>query len=214
MSAAVFGVQTPQTDGSDYNALQAVIQATLAKVQTFAICKVMGCTNSGGIAPAGTVDVQPLVNQMTGDRIAVPHGTIYKLPYARIQGGANAIIIDPVPGDLCMVGFAARDISAVVKAKGQANPGSFRQFNWADGMYIMGICNDTPTQYIAFTAAGIVVLSPTKITLHAPTVAVEGNLTISGTTTGQGDGIFNSTHVHTHVHSGVQSGGSDTGPPV
>lgn len=168
----VFGVQPPQADGDDYNSLMELVQSALAKVQTITICRVVSCTNAGGITPAGTVNVKPLVNQMTGDRVAIPHGVIYSVPYSRIQGGNSAIIIDPAPGDLCVVGFASRDISSVVAAKSEANPGSFRQFNWADGIYIMGICNQAPTQYVVFSGAGITFVSPTKISLMAPEIDI------------------------------------------
>jgi hypothetical protein len=182
-ASAVFGVQTPQVEGSDYNTLAFVVQQLLAKVNTCSVVRVEACTNSGGVSPAGTVDVLPLVNQMTGARIAVQHETIFGLPYSRIQGGSNAIIIDPEPGDIGVVVFSQRDITSVKKSRGQANPGSFRTFNWADGIYCGSILNSTPEQYIAFVAG---------IMLGASVVSTSGNLSVgtgaSGTitdTTGQ-----------------------------
>lgn len=212
----VFGTQTPQVENSEYNTLQFVIAQALMKVQTIALCRVVACTNAGGIVPAGTVDVLPLVNQMTGDRIAVPHGTIYRLPYARIQGGANAIIIDPVAGDLCIVGFASRDISAVVAAKGVANPGSFRVFNWADGLYIAGVCNPAPTQYVVFAEGGISVISPSKITLRAPVIDIEATSSITANSPlndikGGGTKIDGKVFL-THDHTLVQPGSGTSGP--
>lgn len=211
---AVFGQAGPQVESSNYNTMVFLIQQGLLKVQTMTLVKVLACTNSGGVSASGTVDVQPLVNQMTGNRQSFPHKPLYKMPYQRIQGGTNAIIIDPQPGDIGLAIFASRDLSGVKSAKGQANPGSFRSFNYADGIYLAGVLNGVPQQYVRFTASGIVLLSPTEITLHAPTVAVQGNLTISGTTVGTGEGTFNGIPVSTHVHGGVQSGGSDTGPPI
>lgn len=211
---AVFGTQTPQVEGSGYNILTFLVQQMLAKVNTCAVVSVVACTNDGGVSPVGTVDVQPLVNQMTGARVAVPHGTIYKLPYSRLQGGTNAVIIDPKPGDIGIVVFSQRDITSVKAKKGRANPNSFRMFNWSDGIYIGGILNGTPVQYVRFTDSGITLVSPDTITLQAPTVAVEGNLTVSGTTVGTGDGTFAGIDVETHIHSGVQSGTDDSGPPV
>lgn len=212
-ASAVFGVQGPQVVDSEFNTIAAVIQYFLTKVNTCTVVRVLSCSNSGGISPVGTVDVQPLVNQMTGDRISVPHGPVYSLPYVRAQGGANAVILDPQPGDIGIVCFAQRDISAVKEAKGVANPGSFRMFNWADGIYVGGILNGTPTQYVAFTSGGIQVVSPTLITLEAPTVAVVGNLTVSGTTVGTGEGTFDGVGVATHTHPGLELGGSNSPPP-
>jgi GpV Apex motif len=210
----VFGTQTPQVEGSDYNTILFAIRQELAKVNTCSVVQVVAATNDGDISPAGTVDVQPLVNQMTGNRIAVPHLRVYRLPYVRWQGGANAVILDPQPGDIGIVVCSQRDITSVKTAKGQANPGSFRMFNWADAIYIGGILNGTPTQYVAFTPSGLTVVSTSKVTIQAPAIELDGDVTITGTTTGDGDGTFDGISVKTHVHSGVTTGSGDTGPPV
>lgn len=210
----VYGTQTPQVQNSDFNSLSFIIQQVLAKVNTCAVVRVVACSNDGGTTPVGTVDVTPLVNQMTGNRLAVPHGTIYKLPYTRLQGGTNAIIIDPQAGDIGIVVFSQRDISGVKATKAQANPGSFRMFNWSDGIYVGGILNGTPVSYVQFGDRGIEITSPGEVTIRAPAIVLDGDVTITGTTTGDGDGVFAGIDVETHVHSGVSSGGDDSGPPV
>jgi hypothetical protein len=210
--STVFGVAPPQVEHDDFNVLQFVIQQwVMNNVNTVKLVRVVACTNSGGVSPVGTVDVLPLVNQMTAQRNPIPHGTLYKLPYLRMQGGASAIILDPVKDDVGVAIFADRDISSLKKAllaanKAQQNPGSFRAYNWADGLYLGGFLNAAPTQYVQFNGTGV--------TVKAPTIKLDGNVHITGTTTGDGDAKFQGTDVHTHVHSGVQSGGSDTGPPV
>lgn len=206
--------QGPNAAASDFNLFMTYFMSQITQIQTVSLVRVEACTNAGGIVPAGTVDVTVLTNIMGANRAAIPHGTIYGLPYGRLQGGANAVIIDPQPGDIGIALFCSRDISIVKKTKTQANPGSHRMFDWADGVYIGGFLNGVPTQYVAFTESGIRVVSPGTITLHAPTVAVEGNLTISGATAGQGEGTFNGIPVSTHVHPGVQLGSSDTPGPI
>lgn len=213
--------QTPASVASEYATFAFIVQQIMNGVATATIVRVVACTNEGGLVPVGTVDVQPLVNMMTGDRTAVAHGTLYKLPYSRVQGGANAVIIDPQPGDLGIAVFASRDISAVKAAKAQANPGSERQFSMADGMYIGGILNGTPEQYVQFNADGVKVLSPTAITLEAPTinlkgdvVQTDGDVTATGSITAQGDVVGEGISLHDHVHGGVTSGGDETGPPT
>ena len=47
---------------------------------------------------------QPLVNMLDGAGDATEHGTIFGLHYTRLQGGANAIILDPQVDD---IGWAA-----------------------------------------------------------------------------------------------------------
>ncbi len=61
---------------------------------------------------------------------------------------------------------------------------------------------------------GITILSPGTITIHAPTVAVQGDLTVTGTVVAQGDVTGDGTSLHTHKHSGVTTGSGNTGNPV
>jgi hypothetical protein len=119
---------------------------------------------------------------------------------------------------------------------GGAPPGSARQYDFADGMYLGGILNGTPEQFVQFNADGIRVVSPmlvrveapvaevvcdTRITLQAPTIELkgdvahsDGDITSTGKYTGADDVIGNGTSLHTHKHSGVVPGGGQSGPPV
>jgi hypothetical protein len=47
-----------------------------------------------------------------------------------------------------------RDSSAVKASKDIANPGSYRRFDLADGMYFGGFLNGTPDQYVRFFDTG------------------------------------------------------------
>jgi hypothetical protein len=205
--------QTPPNVASDYALTAFIVNQLMSGMATATIVKVVKCTNEGGVAASGFVDVQPLVNMMTGDRTAVPHGVLYSLPYSRLQGGANAVILDPQPGDLGIAVFASRDISAVKKTKGQANPGSSRQYNLADGMYVGGLLNGSPTQYVQFSAEGVTVVSPTAIKLQAPTITLDGDVVGTAGAVFSDDVVADGISVATHTHGGVTSGGSNTAPP-
>ncbi len=201
----VFGQQGPTTTDDDYNTLSFVFWLLMQKVQTATIVKVISCTNDGGLSPVGTVTVQPCVNQMTGNRQAVAHGQIFNCLYSRVSGGSNAIIMDPKAGDLGLMTFCSRDISGVVANKGVANPGSFRMFDWADGIFTMNVpLGITPTQTIRFSDTdGIVVTSPTKITLDAPTI----NIGLSGTVNiGNGNTTIDGKPFLAHEHEGNPPG--------
>lgn len=208
------GQQQPTTPASEYNVLAFVVQSLLQKLQTVTLVRVVAVSNAGGVSPVGTVDVQPLVNQMTGNRQPVPHGTITNVPYFRLQGGANAVILDPQVGDIGVAAFASRDISAVKTAKAPANPGSFRQFDWADALYFGGVLNGVPTQYVRFTSEGITVVSPTLVTIQAPDVVIDGDLSVSGAIVADGNVTGQGVSLKTHIHSGVEPGGGNSGPPV
>ena len=164
------GFVQPSTLWSIYNQLLFVVRQQIAKMQTATIVKVIACSNDGGVSPVGTVDVQILVNQINGQGVPTPHVTMYGLPYLRVQGGANAVILDPEPGDIGIAVFASRDISTVVSTKAQANPGSYRQYDFSDGMYLGGLLNGSPTQYVQFSSTGINVVSPNAVGITAPSV--------------------------------------------
>lgn len=201
----VFGQQDTSTTSDDYNTLSFVFWLLMQKVQTATIVEVVSCTNDGGLSPVGRVTVQPCVNQMTGNRQAVAHGQIFNCLYSRVSGGANAIIMDPKAGDLGLMTFCSRDISAVVANEGPANPGSFRMFDWADGVFTMNVpLGQTPTQTIRFSDTdGIVITSPTKITLDAPTI----DIGLSGTVNiGDGNTNIDGKPFLTHKHQGNPPG--------
>lgn len=206
----------PQAAGSEFNSLAFVIGRLLGKLATITVVRVVSCTNSGGVSPVGTVSVQPLVNQVDGAGQPTPHGVLYALPYFRLQGGANAVIIDPVAGDLGLAAFASRDISIVTRTKAQANPGSHRRFDMADGLYIGGFLNGTPTQYVAFQSGGIAVTTPGTVTVNAPLAQFNGDIHCAGTidgatiTDGGGTLAFLRSQYDAHVHGGVTTGGSNT----
>ena len=214
MTDQVTGQQNPATSSNDYNTFAFVVQQLLQKMQTVTLVRVVGVTNTGGVEAVGTVDVQPLVNQMSGDRIPTPHGIIYGVPYFRLQGGTNAVILDPQVDDIGMCAFASRDISAVKEAKGPANPGSFRQYDWADGLYFGGMLNGTPEQFVRFSDAGVEIVSPTGVRIQAPTIELDGAVTATDTIDATGDVTGAGISLSTHTHGGVTPGGGNTGPPT
>lgn len=140
---------------SDFNKTTFLVQQLLSMVRNATLVQVVNCTNAGEVSDVGFMDALPLVNMMDGLGVSTPHGTVYGLTYCRLQGGKNAIICDPEPGDIGVAVFADRDISAVKKAKKQANPGSRRRNDYADGMYLFGCLNAAPEQYLRFHTGGI-----------------------------------------------------------
>ena len=194
------------TGGSQLNATAFLIRQIIAGKAFAAVVTVKRVTNAGGITPAGVVAVQPMVNQIDGRGNQLPHGTIYNLPYFRLQGGANAVIIDPAVGDIGLSVICDRDISSVKATRAVSGPGSRRQNSHADGLYLGGFLNGVPTQFVAFSATGILMSSPTKVTITAPAVQINSTVTVSGDVIAQG------THLHTHIHPDPQGG--VTGAPI
>lgn len=208
--------QQPTSAANDWTALAFIFNQLLRGKASAALVKVLACSNAGGIAPVGTVDVQMLVSQVNGaGQSPEPHGPMYGLPYHRLQGGTFAAIIDPQPGDIGIAVFCSRDSTGAFAAKGAASPASDDVMGFNSGMYLGGFLNAAPTSYVAFVPGqGIKVVDPLKITLQAPTIALQGAVQGSSTAVFQGDVTADGTSVHNHVHGGVTRGSSSTDPPT
>lgn len=183
------GTQQSNSATSEFNAMSFVIRQILNQRNFVALVKVVAVDAPGGLALAGAVDVTPLVNQLDGQGNAVPHGVVPSIPYYRMQGGLNAVIMDPQVGDIGMCMFCDRDISAVRANRGIANPGSLRRSSMSDGLYLGGVLNAIPTQYAMFTEDGIKLYSPVKILLEselielvAPEIVFDASTSITATT--------------------------------
>lgn len=150
----------------------------------------------------GMVDVYPMLQQIGNDGSLWDYTTLYNLPFVRVQGGENAIIIDPKINDIGLVVFSSRDITTVKNTRKKGKPGSYRTHDLSDGIYIGGILNNTPTRFIRFDSAGITITANTNLTINAD-VTINGTLTNNGVNVGS-----------THKHSGVQTGGGNTGDPI
>ena len=133
-------------DADSFGQTQEIIARMIAGVRTALPVRVMSVTNSGAAAPIGRVDIQPLVGQLDGRGKHVDHGVIYNVPYLRIQGGQNAVIIDPAVGDIGVAVFCDRDISGVKGGKRSAPPASARKHDMSDAIYLHSILSATPLQ--------------------------------------------------------------------
>jgi hypothetical protein len=208
-SSGYNGFQRPGSASSDYNAIAFIVQAMMNGMATATLVKVKGVTNAGTVTPVGYVDIQPMVNQVDGIGTAVPHGTIYRCPYQRMQGGSNAIILDPQVGDIGVAVFADRDISSATANKAPSNPGSSRRFDMADGLYFGGFLNGVPTQFVQFSPAGIQITSPIAIDMNAPTIGMTApSISMTATT-----GITATTPTFT-VNGNLTSTGTVQAPTV
>jgi len=191
-----------------------MVQQLQNKLCTVAPVRVQSSSSAGALALAGRVVVRPLVMQTTGNLETVPHGDIFDIPYIRIQGGANAVIIDPVTGDIGLALFAMRDISAVKASGVESPPGSRRVYDWADAIYLGGILNGIPTQYIRFSSDGMELVSPTAVRIMAPMITLDGAVMATSTIVAMTEVTAAGIGLTTHHHSGVQTGGGTSGPPV
>lgn len=204
---------TPEQSVTGPMQQEAIIRRLIGRTFTHTVVRVVA-VDAGVTGPVGFVDVTDMVQQLTADNTGIPSAVIHKLPYFRLQGGGNAVIIDPKVGDIGLASFAMRDISAVKKTKTEGPPPSRREYDVSDGLYIGGFLNGAPTQYIEFLESGInivatgtvtattpaqVVLNCSQLTVNAPIVST-GTITDLVNTTGLSmSGMRDVYNEHTHA---------------
>jgi phage baseplate assembly protein gpV len=210
-----FGTQLATSRTSEYNAVDFVVRSILSGRAHVALVQVIAVTPGEGVESLGTVDVQPMVNQLDADGAPIPHGVVNGLPWLTLQAGPNAIRLTPEVGDRGLCVFSDRDISSVKSTREIANPGSYRQADMADGMYVGGFLNDDATQWIKMDADGIVIHSPTLIKFEAPEVRIDADavnvntdqLTVNGTSQFNGNVSVDG---DVDVSGNIDSGGTIT----
>ncbi|WP_315861895.1 phage baseplate protein [Yersinia ruckeri] len=129
-----------------------------------------------GQAPNLVVDAIPLVADVRSSDGGIINGSqIYNIPVWRLQRGGSAIIMDPVVGDIGLIAVCDNDISIVRANRKESVPGSGRKHSRSDAIYLGGLLNSQPTQFIEFADGAINITSPnpvnitcTKATIIAP----------------------------------------------
>lgn len=191
-------------------------------VNTAEVVMVMAVDAGGPGAMTGYVDIRPLVCQTGADNNALPPATISRIPYARIQGGAAALVIDPVPGDIGLAVFCKRDSSGVKQAaQNPVPPASFRIFDQADAFYIGGFLNKNPEIWLELNQNKEAVLhAPTRVTIKtqeciidSPLARFTGNVLVEGKLNVPSSNVLSKgISLADHLHE--SGSGGRTGKPV
>ncbi|WP_147196058.1 Gp138 family membrane-puncturing spike protein [Pantoea sp. CCBC3-3-1] len=222
----------PQDVATDTNA-QAFMMQKMLMSNAFITLAMVAEVNGEILA------VKPLVDGFTGAGDRIPKTIIYGVPVWRLQRGASAVIMPPIVGDIGLIAICDRDISGVKATKENSLPGSNRTHNYADAIYLGGVLNAEPSQYVKFSNDGIDIVSPLLVSIAAPSVQIDadssfsinspniilngpvsqgagsnsGDFTFAGNITATGEVTSKGVKLSTHTHSGVQSGSANTGNP-
>jgi hypothetical protein len=216
-------------------AQQYIIESLIQGVHTCQLVKVSAVRPTAG--KVGFCDVLPLVTDTDTNGQMIEQSPVFNVPYLQYQGGASAIILAPAVGDIGLCMFAQNDITNVKASQASGPPNTLRTHNSGDGLYIGGVLNADPTQYVRFNANGIDIVSPngpvnlqTSGNVHITAAQcifdcnVVFNQNVTSTKTGSGvnsfaapivapDAVINGVTQSTHIHGGVQTGGGNsTGP--
>lgn len=213
-----------QSNASQFNLLnlgggaefKQIVQSILSAINTGELVEVTAVDASGD-SPVGFVSVKVLVQRANADGTNVELGEIHNVPYFRLQGGVNAVIIDPTKGDIGFCGFCSRDISIVKRIRDIAPQSNYRVSDIADAVFFGGWSSKTPEQYIWFDGDDVKIKAKATVVIDAPLTHCKGNLIADGTIKdlAQGSGLtmdsmrtaYNS---HTHLEQGD---GQQTGTP-
>jgi hypothetical protein len=152
-----------------------ILERLIGRAYTMTLVKV-GEVQPGGTGPVGFLSATDLIQQMNGNNEGIPNVPMENLPYFRLQGGGNAIIIDPKPGDIGLAVFARRDITVAKQNKTEGPPPSLRSHDVSDGLYIGGLLNGAPSQWIQFLDSGINIKATSTLTIDAPKLKVLGDV--------------------------------------
>jgi hypothetical protein len=210
------GMQSYADDTTHQNHIEFLIERALNRRNHAILVKVVNppYDSSGNAITPGTagaigfVDVLPLVNQVDGWGLPVPHETVYHLQYFRYQGGSNAFICDPASGDVGKMVVADRDTSLVKATGHQSNPGSARRGSYSDGTYFGVAHASTPTQFFAFLAQGFKIVDTfgNSIQGTADGVIINGaTITLTGDFVNPANTSFTT---HTHKEGSLPTGDS------
>lgn len=198
----------PQDTTSDANVQDFLMHQFLMRSSFINLVVVVGVSDDGKV-----VDLRQIVHGFSGAGEKVEKGVVFGVPVWRLQRGNSAVMMDPVVGDIGLAACCDRDITNV-KATGKPGlPGSNRTHSPADALYLGGVLNQEPTQYIHFADSEITIVSPTKVRINAPVSSFDGNVEVTGSLTALGDVVGAGISLSTHVHGGVESGGDTTSTP-
>lgn len=168
-----------------------------------------------GTAPNLVVDVMPLVTRTDPSGATIQNSEIFNVPVFRLQRGASAIIMNPVPGDIGMIAICDRDNSIARANRKQSVPGSKRMHSKSDALYLGGFLNQAPTQYVEFADNKINIVAPNGVNITTPDMYVSGNVRVGGditdnvgTQSASLKTLRDKYDLHKHPVPGVQTGGS------
>jgi phage gp45-like len=171
-----------------------------------------------------TIDVKPLVCRADPYNNSISNSVVYGVTYLRWQCGGSAIIMDPVAGDIGLLLVTDRDSSAVRLSRLEAQPTTKETHSRSDGVYLGGLLNMNPTQFIELKNGSINITTPDSVNISCKDAiinATEGITLDTPLAKFTGDIIDNASsnkstlkdlrekfNAHQHTVNGVESGSS------
>ncbi|QCE34699.1 hypothetical protein FAI40_04665 [Acetobacteraceae bacterium] len=124
-----------------------------------------------------------MISLHTEEGQEIPQTLLYNVPYFRLQGGANAVILDPQPGDIGQLILNGRDVSDVKNQQKTALPPSKRLFSQNDCFFLPSLFGQNAKQYLMANQEGWKLHADkgASIVIEADKIELVGEVTIKGT---------------------------------
>lgn len=213
MQPSVVNPATPEQSVGGSREWEFILERLIGKSYTISLVKV-NAVRAGGTGAVGFLSATDLIQQMDGNNDGIPNVAMENMPYFRLQGGDNAVIIDPKPGDIGLAAFARRDISALKQSKAEGPPPSLRSHDVSDGLYLGGLLNGAPTQWIHFLDSGINIKATAAVTIDATLLQVNCPITSTGDITDHTSSM-QAMRDQYNAHAGhLESGGATPSVPM
>lgn len=212
--------QPPSSNTSDAEAFAFNFHRLLSSNYFVELVKV---TAVHGEEPNIHVDMLPLLTKVDPTGAMIETSVIYDSPVFRLQRGASALVMTPVVGDIGLALICDGDTTIVRANREPSVPGGRRRHSRSDAIYLGGVLNGQPSEYIQFLGSEIKVITPGKLTVSAPSgttfntpdahftgnVTAAGNITDnSGSQSASLKALRDAYDAHKHPVPNVQSGSS------
>ncbi len=166
------GVANYEDLTSEYNALNFIITSIIKS--TVNTCYAVTVTKVD--ADNQKVTVKPLIAQIDADNNKIELPEIFEIPYFRYSAGNTAVRLNPVAGDIgVLIVFKSDSSNIKTGNNSQILPNSFLNYPLYSGIYIGGMLNNEPENYIEIKDDNITINANQKVVINCQNAEVNAD---------------------------------------
>jgi len=181
----------PSVDPANYDSLTGAFREIFSKLMSNTDGMLPAQVIAYNAGPPAQVQVKPLIKIITTTGETLSRPVIADLPVFQLGGGGFLINFPLQPGDLGWIVANDRDISLFLQSYEESPPNTFRKKSFSDALFIPNvltnytIAGEDSANMVLQNLEGTVKLSlgTSQIKIQAPTIILDGNITINGTIT-------------------------------
>ncbi len=170
------GVANYEDLTSEYNALNFIITSIIKS--TVNTCYAVTVTKVD--TDNQKVTVKPLIAQIDADNNKIELPEIFEIPYFRYSAGRTAVKLDPVAGDIgVLIIFKSDSNNIKTGDNSQILPNTFLNYPLYSGVYIGGMLNNEPKNYIEIKDDNITINANKSVIINCQNAEVNADENIS-----------------------------------